>query len=426
MRKLIALILVLLLTLSLAACGGKETPSVDSDSEQTAGTTNNGGESPNTDGGATTPATVFASERSLAKLSTPTDVDNLNNTYYKLTTDKKLTVGYIGGSVTGGTGGSGGYCWRTATTEWFKNNFSSAQITEVNLGWGGTDSYWGYFRMSEDNIREYPNLVASKPDLVFVEFSINDAYAGFTQMQSSIYMEGIVSKLRKANPKVDIVIVFVTDKSCQGTEHKNILGHKDVAAYYGIPTVNVGDALVAELKKTGNSWEHYMTDVVHPNNTGYKIYADCIAEYLKGKLITNPDKSGYTDHVKPANTLVSNALEGSEIVKAETLTNHTDFQLIGSKSVTVSYVGKSLFGKKGSTIEFEFVGRGLGMLVDTQGGPAIKVTIDGKEVVEKGFSISSNSSQWPIIDNLNYGKHTVKIEVIGGSKIVIGGFLVEK
>ncbi len=387
--------------------------------------TDNGGGSSGNSGQSTTQGPGYATARTLNKSGAVSAVDNLANTYYKLTTEKKLNIAYFGGSVTGGTGGTGGYCWASATTDWLKAKFPSANITETNVAWGGTSSFWGYFRMDEDNTGSKANLVASNPDLVFIEFSINDIYAGIDQMQSTYYMEGIVKKLRAANPKVDIVIVFVTDKSRQGTEHKNILGHQDVAAHYGIPTINVGNALVSELNKTGNSWDYYMTDIVHPNNKGYKIYADCIAEYLNGVLVAAPNKSGLKDHAKPTNDLVSNATGKSEIIPAGQITDFTGFKAMKGNSANCPAMGGNrLFGKQGDKLTVQFEGKGLGFLADGGNGGKVKITVAGKSVTVD--VMGGNNFEYVAIENLQYGKYTAEVEIVAGSKVAFGAFLVEK
>ena len=434
MKKILAIILALAMVLCLAACGGdSETPAggetpadgvtdtTDGGSGQPSGGTNDGGNQPS--GGAT--GAGYASERTLNKSGAVSVTDKLANTYYKLNTEKKLKVAYLGGSVTGGTGGTGGYSWAYATTEWFKQKFPSATIDAKNFAWGGTSSFWGYFRMSEDNTGR-DNVIAFNPDIIFVEFSVNDAYAHITEMQSSYYMEGIVKKLRAAYPKCDIVIVFVTDKNRRDTEDKYIVAHKAVASHYGIPTINVGKALIEKISKTGAKWEDYVTDMVHPNNEGYKVYADCIADNLNKLLITSPDKSGYKDHAKPANDLASNQSTGSYLIKADTITNQTGFSAIKSNSVNCpSLGGKHMLAKQGAKMTVEFEGRGLGFLCDGGTGGKIKVTVAGKSVTVD--VMGGNNFEYPAIENLNPGKYTAEIEVLAaGTKVAIGGFLVEK
>ncbi len=452
MKKLLAILLTLALILSLAACGGNETPAVDDNagatgtsgdgstdgtndtsggtSDSTPGGTSDstpGGTNDGTTGGSqpgTTTGLGYEADRKLNKSGAVSVVDNLNNTYYKLTTEKKLKIGYFGGSVTGGIGGTDGYNWATATTEWFKTKFPSANVESKNIAWGGSGTYWGYFRMGEDNTGK-DNIIAYKPDLIFVEFSINDAYSHLTEMQSHYYMEGIIKKLRAVNPKMDIVIVLITDKSKQDGETKNSTAHKAVAAHYGIPTIDVGKALVKEIKDKGAKWEDYVSDIVHPNNKGYKVYADCIAQYLSSKLISSPDKSGYKDHAKPANDLVSNQSTGSYLIKADSITTQTGFTAINSNSVNCpSLGGKKMFGKQGSKMTVEFEGRGFGILCDGGNGGKIKVTVDGKSVTID--VMGGNNFEYPAIENLKPGKRTAEIEIISGSRVAIGAFAVEK
>lgn len=346
--------------------------------------------------------------------------DTLSNTYHKLNSENELTVAYLGGSVTVGTGGANGYCWRTATDEWFKTNFPNAKITSVDAGFGGTGSYWGFFRIDEDVLKE-------NPDLVFVEFAINDAYAGHNELTSIIYMEGIVNKIRAKNKKADIIFVFVTDNNSVGrlgTEYTNLVAHKKVAEHYGIPYINVGFALVEEMKKTGNDWSYYVGDIVHPNNNGYKVYADCIAEHLKKMLITSPDKSGIKDHLEPENKLVTNTPTKSEIIKAEDIKNHSGFSLINSKSNSVAHMGPTLYGSEGAIIDIDFEGIGLGLIVDGEKRPTVKATLDSTYSLV--LTLEPGINEITVFENLKQGKHSVKLEVVGGSKIVIGGFLIEK
>lgn len=410
--RIIAILLTLAMVFTLAACS--KTPSGGE-----AGVSGGSAESGEQVGGFAK-GTAYAEDRTLNKTGAVSSVDNLKNTYYKLTTEKKLNVVYLGGSVTNGTGGTGGYCWRSATTEWLKTNFPNAEITDTNAGWGGTGSYWGFFRMDE-------SVLPKNPDLVFVEFAINDAYAGHDGTKAATYMEGIVNKIREKNDKCDIVFILVTDNNGSGRlgkEYEQLLAHKEVAAHYGIPTINVGFALVEEMNKTGKPWEYYVTDIVHPNNEGYKVYADCIAKELKAWLVSSPDKSGSSAHEMPANALVSNRPVSSEIVKAEALTNHSGFVTSNSKANAVAHVGQTLYGAEGAVIEFEFEGRGLGMLVDGSKSPIALITVDNETPFTKKFR--ENIYEDTLLENLNYGKHTVKIEIISGSKIVVGGFLVAK
>ena len=102
----------------------------------------------------------------------------LQNVYTKLVRDKKLTIGYIGGSVTVGTGAanagpSSTEAWRALTTKWFRDNFPEANITEIFAGIGGTGSRYASYRANRDLKLDNPDVSI---DLLCIDTCINDKY----------------------------------------------------------------------------------------------------------------------------------------------------------------------------------------------------------------------------------------------------------
>ena len=90
----------------------------------------------------------------------------LANTIYKLRNEKKLTIGYIGGSITLGSGASNeAYSWRSKITKWFKESYRDVAITDINAGIGGFGSITNVFRAKNQ-------LLKGNPDLVFVEAAV--------------------------------------------------------------------------------------------------------------------------------------------------------------------------------------------------------------------------------------------------------------
>lgn len=86
-----------------------------------------------------------------------------------------VVIACIGGSITQGTISSGSSdsdvpfkkSYADIFFEWWKDTFPEADFEFVNAGIGGTDSYLGVHRVNKD-VLEY------EPDLVLVEFSVND------------------------------------------------------------------------------------------------------------------------------------------------------------------------------------------------------------------------------------------------------------
>lgn len=122
----------------------------------------------------------------------------IGNALWRAKKRKHLTVAYFGGSITEGAGASSGdkTSWRARTTANLKALLPDVVVEEVNAAIGGTGSNLGAFRLERD-------VLSRKPDLVFVEFAVNDGGAGEEQTLSA--MEGIVRHLRKIDPRCDIV-----------------------------------------------------------------------------------------------------------------------------------------------------------------------------------------------------------------------------
>ena len=103
--------------------------------------------------------------------------NGLPNFFAKAMNGDSVTVAYFGGSITAQNG------WRTTSLDWFKTRFPKARFTEINAAIGGTGSDFGVFRLKD-------HVLKFKPDLVFVEFAVNDGNASSEKIIRS--MEGIV------------------------------------------------------------------------------------------------------------------------------------------------------------------------------------------------------------------------------------------
>lgn len=246
----------------------------------------------------------------------------LFNTYNKLKKDNKLTVAFFGGSLTNGYGcGLNGdpngttddginrnaYSWRALSCNWLKENFPQANITTIDAAIGESGTYLGTFRVQDD-------IIKLKPDLLFVEYAINDNYFGSTKEQAASQFETIVREVKEKLPDCDIITVLTTDivqmeKSYNGELFETAQGHNEIAKKYGLPVVNIGKGLakgIAEEEKNSswwnNSeiWDRYFCDVVHPYSTGHRYYYLCMEEFLENNLLyTDFEGTTSTRYVMP-------------------------------------------------------------------------------------------------------------------------------
>src|SRR5690606_29666208 len=93
-------------------------------------------------------------------------------------------------------------------------------------------------------------------------------------------LEGIVWQYFEANPTGDVISVqFVNpeilEKKQGGEEAISVAAHKDVAAHYGLATVDVGQALANEIEAGKKTWDEDYGGT-HPNQPGYRFASDLV------------------------------------------------------------------------------------------------------------------------------------------------------
>ena len=216
--------------------------------------------------------------------------DNINNS------EGDLVIGFLGGSITVADGDSGYMGWHryaTRVTEWFQEKYPNKTVKQVNAGIGGTGSDLGKYRVMTD-------IGAYAPDVVFVEYAVNDAHYSRLYGESvRSNMETIVRNLQSL-PKVPVIVFLYSmhDNSYANLKYTSIPDHDEVAAYYGIETINFYEymsALVADgtFVWDKNDAENSLThDNIHPNAKGHEQYGNYIISQLESRNILHKNNSG--------------------------------------------------------------------------------------------------------------------------------------
>ena len=197
--------------------------------------------------------------------------------FFKKLEDKRpVVIGYLGGSITAAAG------YRVQTAEWLQQLYPGVPIKSVNAGVGGTGSSLGVFRLQYDVLRFHP-------DLVFVEFAVNDA--GGDSMRICRAMEGIVRQIKKANAATDICFLYTINEPMIRLYNKDSIPGsvrymESVATYYQLPSVNLAydvlrlqdkDSLVFHGKPGEQGTRILFTqDGTHPSVEGHKVYTATI------------------------------------------------------------------------------------------------------------------------------------------------------
>lgn len=176
-----------------------------------------------------------------------------------------MNIAVIGESITEGAGASSyknSYAYKLE--QYLKDKYENLNFW--NLGAGGTASNFALFRLKRD-------LGHFKPDIIFVEFAVNDRI--YSSMDSSIYFEGLIRECSNYTNK--IVIIDMPTGMCDACTPI----HKKIAYFYNLPVIDVQDAV---WKKIGNreiTWTKISVDNLHPNDNGHELYYEIIKEELE-------------------------------------------------------------------------------------------------------------------------------------------------
>lgn len=177
-----------------------------------------------------------------------------------------ICVGFLGGSITQGSLASRQeLCYASLVADWWRRSFPAAVIRDVNAGVGGTTSQFGAARAEED-------LLRYGPDVVFIEFSVNDEN---TPHFRETY-EGLVRRVYKKGPAVVLIHNVRYDN---GVSAEDV--HRQVGAHYDLPSVSLRAILWQEVQAGRIPARDVTPDDLHPNDAGHAIVAAAVTALLE-------------------------------------------------------------------------------------------------------------------------------------------------
>lgn len=318
----------------------------------------------------------------------------LPNFYSKIAKEKDICVTYFGGSITAQPG------WRVQSMNYLQKKYPNVAFKEHDATIGGTGSDLGVFRMDYDVLRV-------KPDLLFVEFAVNDSQTDSLLIQKS--MEGIVRKTWKTYPDCDICFVYTFHEPLlvellSGRLNESVRVMEVVAQKYNIPSFYLGDEALRLIKEgkmkikpvngiqtkvSGDDLNESFTpkaeadgiiyfapDGVHPYlNTGHVLYTRTL---IKGLELCEKEVHQAMKH-KLSKPLSKNDLEYSSPLYPEQL--KTGEGWIKDTSIYNSFSNrfKSLWkANQGTKLSLQM--KGVSLVAYDLLGPGsckLKVTVDG-------------------------------------------------
>ncbi len=339
----------------------------------------------------------------------------LAKAFNKAMNGEKLTVAYLGGSITQGSSAGDNLCYSKLTTDWLKETFPDAEIEYVRAGIGATGSYIGVHRANRD-------VLYSDPDLIFIDFSVNDGNAA----RDVDSYDSLLRKLWFHTSNPAIVTIAMTQEN--GTSFQKY--HSEICKAYQIPMISYREAILDVIENGHIVWKDISDDNIHPNITGHAVLTEIITAYLQD-VIDNIDSIDTETESDLSTPYTENKYENADILTPETTTPadatgwETDLEKFGnfggywtvrSKDGTFEGVNPLKF-----EVEAKNIGVFYGKLITT--GGKFDVVVDG-EVVK---TIDSNfEGGWgsyveaeDVISFDEVGKHIVEIVPHTGEKALI-------
>ena len=218
----------------------------------------------------------------------------------KLQAGEEVTIAYLGGSITQGSSAGNELCYARLTTNWFEEQFPEADINYVNAGIGATGSYIGIHRADRD-------VLAYDPDLVFIDFSVNDT-SDRMGINSATY-EGLIRKLWSYESAPAIVCIAMTQED--GTSVQD--AHSEIAIRYDIPFISYRNAILDVINKGYIVWDDISDDNIHPNIPGHAVLTQMITNYLQ-TIVDNVDNIDTTEPALPGTSDSGMKYQNAEIV----------------------------------------------------------------------------------------------------------------
>ncbi|WP_236918975.1 SGNH/GDSL hydrolase family protein [Ereboglobus luteus] len=212
-----------------------------------------------------------------------------------------LTVVFFGGSLTWGANASdpNRTSYRGRMMRWLREKYPRTSFNFHDAAIGGTGSALGLFRLDRD-------VLAHIPDLVFLDFTVNDGISGADEFNMASY-ERIVRNLLESGAAVMPVLTCMQAQmiDTDPAQPARTAAHQKLADAYGLHTADIMNharRAIAEGRADPVKMYPFGRDRTHPDDCGYEIFFEAVRDaFVKAaaapapKTAPIPPKTVYPD-----------------------------------------------------------------------------------------------------------------------------------
>lgn len=322
----------------------------------------------------------------------PGDPARLYSVLAKARRGEPICVAAIGGSITAGGKNTKDPARRyiQQLARWFEQRFPGLKVRFVNAGIGATNSGYGALRVQRD-------VIAHQPDLVVVEYAVNDS-TGVATLDESY--EGVLRQLLCSSTNRAVIELFFMHKDGKSAQSEQEL----LGRHYGLPMISFRDAVWPELQAGAMKWEAIYDDVVHPNDAGHDIASELLRSSLDVSFDTLPKNGRDLPAIAqvPA-PLLSDTFEHCTMFRA------ADLKPLSSEGWTCVKSNVWECASAGGRLEYDVPGTVLllGRTIPVAASNRVDLIIDGgtpRPLLRDGHNL-------PVAKGLTAGPHRIAVLV---------------
>lgn len=350
------------------------------------------------------------------------DISRIERVMNNAKSGQDITVAFLGGSITQGCNATKFEdCYASRVYKWFKGKFNNINVKYVNAGVGATGSIIGAHRVEKQ-------VLSEKPDIVFIDFAVNDK----DSIYDKIAYESIVRRILSVENPPAIVEVFMSNFDGSNVQPQQI----EIGKKYNLPMISFRNTIYTGIITNKLQWNEVASDEVHPNDYGHFIIANLLTSFMED-IYNNLKKEVEVSKVELGDPLFGDKYICGIIMNNNNLgAREINGFSLDNKGFQVFKDGWKYISQNGgeASISMKLEGKNIFLLFkrsikDTAAKLSVKV--DEKEPIiidtffENGWG--DYSATQVLVEELLCEKHNIKINVLDENKPVeayIMGFLV--
>ncbi len=195
----------------------------------------------------------------------------MNKTIKNLKEGSPVIITALGDSLTQGWMVNKGYCDFLA--EMLQQKFPASNFKIINKGIPGNTAEQGLLRLDRD-------VIENDPDLVFIQFALNDAYTGYSYPEFKKIISRIIKRIKNKTNAEILLITSVPLMNERENRHAELFYSQleELSDEEKIPISRVHDYWKKKIKSGINFHDLVQEDGVHPTEMGYKLMAESIIQ----------------------------------------------------------------------------------------------------------------------------------------------------